>query len=277
MLLRVYSLSRLRSIKYEDVTMVDETQNDLVEDQNPPEMNQHGITFLNAVAVIVFIATLAFLLFPSVSTPVGFSHRVQCQSNLQQISLAMQNYHEEYGSFPPAYTVDSKGNRLHSWRTLLLPMLDQHELYEKIDLSKPWDDPANSEAREWNLGQEFSFKCPTTNIPETHTLYQAVISPAGLFYNNEPRTFADVTDNHGKTMAVIEVPESQAVHWMSPNDTNEETFLSLSSDDPGIHEGRFHVLMVDAWVRLISSDIPVEERKSMITIAGNDDGMDIED
>lgn len=257
--------------------MVDETQNDSVEDQNLPETNQLGKTLLNAVAVIAFIATLAFLFFPSTVPPKGFDHRVQCQSNLQQISLAMQLYHEEYGSFPPAYTVDSKGNRLHSWRTLLLPMLEQQKLYEKIDLSKPWDDPANSEAREWSLGREFSFKCPATKIPETHTLYQAVISPAGLFDESEPRSFADVTDNHGKTLAVIEVPEDQAVHWMSPIDSNEKKFLSLISNNPGIHEGRFHVLMVDAWVRLISADLSSDERKSMVTIAGNDDGMNVED
>lgn len=257
--------------------MVDESQNETGDDQTLPETNQHGKTLLNAVAAIVFIATLAYLFFPSMSTPVGFSHRVQCQSNLQQISLAMQNYHDEYGSFPPAYTVDAKGNRLHSWRTLLLPMMEQQKLYEKIDLSKPWNDPVNSEAREWDLGNEFSFKCPATKIPETHTLYQAVISPAGLFYESEPRSFADVTDNHGKTMAVIEVPEDQAVHWMSPYDSNEEKLLSLNSDNPGIHEGSFHLLMVDAWVRLITSDISIDERKSMITIAGDDDGMSVED
>jgi hypothetical protein len=41
-------------------------------------------------------------------------------SNGAEIAHAFHRYHEKNGHFPPAYTVESKGQKLHSWRTLLL-------------------------------------------------------------------------------------------------------------------------------------------------------------
>jgi hypothetical protein len=35
----------------------------------------------------------------------------------------------------------ASGERLHSWRVVLLPYLGQQELYEKIRLDQPWDSP----------------------------------------------------------------------------------------------------------------------------------------
>ena len=60
-------------------------------------------------------------------------------NNIRNITLALLNYADTHKAFPPAYTVDANGNRLHSWRTLLLPYLDQQSLYESIDFSKPWN------------------------------------------------------------------------------------------------------------------------------------------
>ncbi|MEL7264459.1 MAG: DUF1559 domain-containing protein [Planctomycetota bacterium] len=67
-----------------------------------------------------------------------------CSNNVKQIGLGLANYHASWNSFPPAYTVDANGNRLHSWRTLILPYVEQQPLYDRIDLTKPWDDPAHA-------------------------------------------------------------------------------------------------------------------------------------
>ena len=72
-------------------------------------------------------------------------------NNLKQIALALLNYEQAHHALPPAYTVDAQGRPLHSWRTLILPYLDQESLYQTIDLSKPWNDPANAKALETSL------------------------------------------------------------------------------------------------------------------------------
>ena len=60
---------------------------------------------------------------------------MQCGNNLKQIGIALHTYHDEYKSLPPAYVCDESGKRMHSWRVLLLPYMEQQELYKKYDVN----------------------------------------------------------------------------------------------------------------------------------------------
>src|SRR5262245_10224804 len=42
------------------------------------------------------------LLLPTTSHPRNVAQKVQCCNNLRRIGLALHQYHDEYGSFPPA-------------------------------------------------------------------------------------------------------------------------------------------------------------------------------
>ena len=48
----------------------------------------------------------------------------------------MHNYHDEHGSFPPAYIADASGKPMHSWRVLILPYLDEKGLYRNQTTQK---------------------------------------------------------------------------------------------------------------------------------------------
>ncbi len=224
---------------------------------------------LGILCLFVAIAGIALVIFlPSMQTTSVVRNRAISESNLKQITSALYSYHSSHGVFPPAYTVDEKGKPQHSWRSLILPFMDLNPVYIQIDFSKPWDHPANADVRDigiWNL------HCVSANIPETRTTYQVVISPQGLFYDDKPRKLSDVTDDHDQTFLVVEVPDDQAVHWMSPYDTNEQTFLNISEKSQLQHEDGFQAVMVDGSVRFFNiKEMPAERRKSMITIAGND-------
>ena len=69
--------------------------------------------------------------------------RQQSINNLKHLSLAMHNCMDSYGQFPPAALYSKDGKPLLSWRVLLLPYLDQRELYEQFKLDEPWDGPTN--------------------------------------------------------------------------------------------------------------------------------------
>jgi hypothetical protein len=69
--------------------------------------------------------------------------RVQSLNNLKQIALAMHNYHDTYNAFPPAAVCDKKGNPQLSWRVLILPFIEQEELYKEFKLDEPWDSAHN--------------------------------------------------------------------------------------------------------------------------------------
>jgi len=67
----------------------------------------------------------------------------QCSGHLCQISLALHNYHDVFGCFPPAYIADSRGRPMHSWRVLILPFMEQVALYNAYHFEEPWDGPNN--------------------------------------------------------------------------------------------------------------------------------------
>jgi hypothetical protein len=62
---------------------------------------------------------------------------------LKIIGRALQAYAQDHGSYPPAALLNRKGQPTVSWRVLILPYLGEKDLYERFDLTKPWDDPVN--------------------------------------------------------------------------------------------------------------------------------------
>ncbi len=120
--------------------------------------------------------------------------------------------------------MDAQGRPLHRWRTLILPYLDQESLYQTIDLSKPWNDPANARALETHLAV---FHRPGAAGPQNTTTYLASVAPQGCFIPKEPRRLADVTDAHDSTLMVIEADEGNGVPWMAPLDADEPLVMSL--------------------------------------------------
>jgi prepilin-type processing-associated H-X9-DG protein len=217
------------------------------------------------IIVIIIVGILIALLLPTVRRGGGEpARRFQCNNNLKQIGLALHNYHDIYGAFPPSYTTDTDGNPLHSWRTLLLPFLDQKPLYETIDLSKPWNDPANAEA----YAATFEvYRCPSTNLEPGQTTYLALVTPDSFLRLGEPRTISessgDISNDMSNTVMVIEVDPGHAIHWMDPLDADEATFMSFDEETEFAHTGGSHGLFADGSVQFLSFQMPEEERREL--------------
>src|SRR3954454_7043408 len=47
-----------------------------------------------------------------------------CRGKLKQLGLAVLNFRDYYGCWPPASIPDDNGKPMHSWRVLILPFLD---------------------------------------------------------------------------------------------------------------------------------------------------------
>src|SRR4051812_47355571 len=94
----------------------------------------------SAIGIVVVLAIglllAAVLILPAIGPHQGHGHgRVStCAKNLKQLGIALENYHDAYKSFPPAYVVGDNGKPMHSWRVLLLPFLEDpgmNDLYKQ--------------------------------------------------------------------------------------------------------------------------------------------------
>jgi len=89
----------------------------------PHPQRRPGFTLIELLVVIAIIAVLVALLLPAVQQAREAARRAQCKNNLKQIGLALHNYHDAFGCFPPVASTDAQGNPLLSWRVALLPYL----------------------------------------------------------------------------------------------------------------------------------------------------------
>ena len=266
------------------------------EPQSPPRGGARirRIALYGAAIFCLFVVLVFALLFPVIQREREAARQMGCTTCLKQIWLGMHLYHDVYGCLPPAYTVDSEGKPLHSWRTLLLPYLEQQELYEKIRLDEPWDSAWNRQFANVNLRR--LFRCPTGAAgdpsvvkdsfldPDHSTTsgdcyYSVVIGEGTCFPGDKTVTLNDITD--GTSNTVLAVERTTPINWMVPDkEITLETALKGINPAGGkteektegkgkvgsVHTGKTNVAFVDGTIRFLRNDIDPKVWKSMLLI-----------
>lgn len=230
--------------------------------------SRRGLTLIELLIVFSVIGLLLALLLPAPRRVGDSGRRERCRNNVRQLALALNLYYDQYKTFPPAYSVDAHGKALHSWRTLILPFLDEKKLYDSIDLTKPWNAPVNAVAR-YHLVS--AYRCPSADL-HRKTSYLAVISPTGIFQPGKSRSLSEITDGSDKTLLLVEVDPKYAVEWMSPNDATEEIILKRGENPERTHPhmGGAHAVLADGTVRFLSEDMSRKDLHALTTINGNE-------
>ncbi len=135
-----------------------------------------AFTLIELLVVIAIIAVLIALLLPAVQMAREAARRAQCQNNLRQIGLALHNYHQTHGYFPPDgmragwrdNNWSNEPDRDNNWsmKVFLLPYLDRADVYNAANLDLyangipawNWGNDPNSTLRRARLEV---FLCPS--------------------------------------------------------------------------------------------------------------------
>jgi hypothetical protein len=157
--------------------------------------------------------------------------------NLEKIAAALNAYAADHGRYPPPVLYGPGKVKLHSWRVLILPYLDEEELFDQFDLNKPWDDQSNIQ-----LAYQMPSAYGHPNAPTTGwysaSAYYLIVGQGTLFPNKAPLSPDQITDDPSQTILVIEAtPNTTMGCWTEPVDLEYGLMRGQVNGTTGIEPG----------------------------------------
>jgi hypothetical protein len=218
------------------------------------------------------------MLVPAVAAAVAKTRqsagRMQSVNNLKQIALAMHNYHDVYGTFPPHAVYSKDGKPLLSWRVMILPYIEQDNLYKQFRLDEPWDSAHNKRllaqmpriyASPKDLPARNQGRVKSPRPQETH--YQGFYGKSAFFEGKKGIGIASIFDGTSNTIMVVEAAET--VPWTKPQD------LPFDPKKPlpklfGVYPQGFNAAFCDGSVHFIKDKINPQTLRFLITRDGGE-------
>ncbi len=237
------------------------------------------IAVILAVALLCLVCVLPIalaLILPAVQASRESARQMSCGNNMREIAMAMKSYEAQHGHLPPAYVTDEDGNLMHSWRVLLLPHLDQQDLYDAYNLDEPWNSPANRRLAD-RMPEVYTCPSSVFGAEEGYTSYAVVVGPETLFDGGEGVSLDDVPDGMSNTILLVEA-EEKWIEWMDPSDID---FEDLTDDENGwdtfgleirsSHRAGVNVAYADGRVNFLRMGVVTgKELRALLTRSGGE-------
>jgi hypothetical protein len=196
------------------------------------------------------------------------AQRSHSMNNLKQIGLAMHNYLDTHGHFPPAASTDKAGKPLLSWRVLILPYIEQDHLYKQFHLDEPWDSEHNKKL----IAQMPSiFASPLRGkLPAGSTTYLVPTGASTIFRDATGSKINVIADGTSNTILGFDASAAAAVPWTKPDDWTYDPMAKdplagfLSEKEETI------TLFADGSVQVLAPKIKPEMLKAMLTADGGE-------
>jgi hypothetical protein len=189
----------------------------------------------------------------------------------------LHDYHEVNGKLPPAVVRAKDGGPLYSWRVLLLPYLEQGDLYKQFNREEPWDSPHNKRLLEQAPSYYRSYV--GSSDPPGVTRYQVIVG-RGTAFERAGVTFKDFPDGLDQTFLVVEA--ANPVPWSKPADLVYDPQKPLpamrgefAKRTPSFWGGEvrrvgFVAVFADGGTRFIDGETPENILRALITRNGGE-------
>jgi hypothetical protein len=169
---------------------------------------------------------VADMVRPVVPRVRGQAARAQSMNNLKQLALALFNYHDAYGRFPPSASRDKGGKPLLSWRVLILPFIEGDALYKEFHLDEPWDSDHNKKLIS-RMPRVYDSTQDPRLAAQGKTTYLGAAGKSMMFPpGKDGLRITDVTDGTSNTIFLVDADDGHAVVWTKPQD------LDVDLEDP---------------------------------------------
>ncbi len=213
-------------------------------------------------------------------------------NNLKLIGLAMHNFHSTYDQFPPAAIYGPDGQPWHSWRVLILPFVEERDVYNAYDFSQPWDSPKNKALID---RMPAVYRDPIHGDAKEHyTHYAALVGPGAIFRpdgakQTDPKNLPlgkggtgirFITDGTSNTVMISSVEAARRIPWTKPEDIDVGPAFKGFGQPGGIAAPyTFHgpgggkaapFLFADGSVRMIGASVNPLILKALMTRAGGE-------
>ncbi len=147
----------------------------------PRSRARRGFTLVELLVVIAIIGVLVALLVPAIQAAREAARRTQCINNLKQIGIAMQNYHNTYGTFPKGWLLRrDPSDFFANVNTTILPFFEEESLHNLYDQSEPW----HEQRREVGSTVIPLFNCPSTGEenPLQHPILAKILGSSNSLF-----------------------------------------------------------------------------------------------
>ena len=113
--------------------------------------------------VIAIIGILVALLLPAIQAAREAARRSQCNNNLKQMGIGLQNYHDTWKSLPFGATSVPR----HTYVPGMWPFIEQAALFDMYDFRTAFHNPPNGSAVStltWPIAQQVPcYYCPSNS------------------------------------------------------------------------------------------------------------------
>jgi prepilin-type processing-associated H-X9-DG protein len=232
-------------------------------------VKRRGWSLVDVVTITACAVLLLAVGTPALTQIRSQARRQSCKNHLKEIGVALHNYHEVHGTFPPGWVSLSQqpdaGPR-YGWQACVLPFVEQMPLHRLLEFERPMFAASGVLQREIDV-----YRCPSDATPGTNPLrgnygtsnysgnygtadrkghsltpwlsptrtqfwpgqLPSVEAANGIFWRNSSVRFRDITDGTSNTFFVGERSAKSGAGIWPGVQSNQFTSDVVTSCGPG--------------------------------------------